>query len=67
LEASGTLSPRTGTGFYLLDRGSFKALCLLRSLGEGERTEEILRRMHDVGRSEVEEARAVIRAIEGKG
>jgi hypothetical protein len=67
LEASGTPSPRTGDGFYLLDRGTFKALCLLRSLGEGERTEEILRRMHDVGQSEIDAARATIRAIEGKG
>lgn len=67
LEASGRLSPRTGDGFHLLDRGAFHALSIYRQFGESSRAAAILDQMHNVGPAEREAAQAVIRAISGKG
>lgn len=67
LEPTGTLSPRDGDGFYVLTRASFRALWVYQTFGEGERADAILSQMHNVGSAEREMARAVVRAVTGKG
>ncbi len=66
LEATGTLSPRDGDGFYVLTRGAFRALGVYKTFGDSERADAILDNMHNVGPAERNAAMAVVRAITGE-
>lgn len=62
LEPNGTLSPRHGDGFFVLNRAVYRAVGIYRMFGFGERAEGILDQMHNVGVEERAAARVVVAA-----